>query len=297
MEFDLHCHTNASDGEFTPIQTIKWAMKKGLKAIAITDHDTLSSLSEAISFSKGKNIEFIPGIEISCSEDSLDVEDLHVVGLFVNPENKALIKMTKTLQEARNNQKQEITKKLNELGFNISLKEIFKEANGGILGRLHIAKILIRKYPKKYKNTDKVFQELLGRGGKAFVKQKKFPLKKVIKTINNAGGISILAHPGLIGKNAERIIDKFLEMGGQGIEIDYPYRYSDKFNEKESKNLIWKFKKIAHKKGLLISGGSDFHSKDKLVEIGEFGINNREFKNLKSIKNNNNNQDGKINDL
>ena len=283
MKIDLHCHTNVSDGQFSPTETIKWAIEKGLPAIAITDHDTVNGLNGAIDFSRGKDIEFIPGIELSCDEDNLESDEIHIVGLFINPRNKQLLEMTKTSEKARDIQKKDIIKKLNDLGFDVSYEEIIKEADGAILGRPHIARVLIKKYPERFKTTDDIFSELLGEGKKAFVKQRGFSLKEIISIIKGAGGISILAHPGFLGRGSKKVISKFIENGGDGIEVDYPYEYSGDFDKNESKILIEKFRKIAKDNCLLISGGSDFHLKNKSVEIGDFGVNEEEFKKMKKV--------------
>ncbi len=287
MKIDLHCHTNASDGQLSSTEIIKWAIDKGLPAISITDHDTLNGLDEAIKFSKGKNIEFISGIELSCDEDNLESDEIHIVGLFINPKNKGLMEMTKISDKARGLQKKEIIRKLNDLGFDINFEEIVEEANGGTLGRPHIARVLIKKYPEKYKTTDDIFSELLRKEGRAFVKQKGFSLKEIISAIKDAGGISILAHPGFLGKNYKMVIDKFVENGGNGIEVDYPYEYSENFNKNDSKIMIEKFRKIAKDSNLLISGGSDFHLKNRSVMIGDFGISKYEFERMKGLSSGN----------
>jgi len=291
MKIDLHCHTTASDGQFSPIKLIQWAMDKKIKAIAITDHDTLNGLEEAIKFSNGKDIKFIPGIEIGCNEESLELEDIHVVGLFVDYKNRGLQEMTEKLWKFRNEQKKKIVDKLKALGFDISFREVLDEANGGVLGRPHIARVLMKKYPERYKSINEVFSDLLRENKRAFVDQKRFSLKEVIEIIHKSGGIAILAHPGLLKDKAEVVIDKFIDGGGSGIEVDCPYQYSDMYDEEESIELVKKFRKIAEDKKILISGGGDFHFNDKLYGIGDFGISEKEFKDMEMYVKN-----GKIND-
>lgn len=289
MKIDLHCHSTASDGELSPKEVIQIALNKKLKAIALTDHDTLTGLKEAKKFSKNKNIEFVQGIELSCTDEKITSRGIHVIGLFIDPNNQELIKVTKFLYEERKKQKKEILKKLNSLGLKLTFEEVLKQSKKSPMGKPHIAKALMKKYPSKYKNLDEIFEKILGENKKADVKQKSITLEKTIKLIKNANGISILAHPGFYKNDLEKTINRFAYLGGDGIELDYPYEFTTSFNKKSGKEIKEKIKKIAKKKKLLISGGTDFHSPSNKFKIGDNGINFKEFKLLKK-------KNGKSND-
>ena len=143
---DLQCHTTASDGRLTPAELVNLAIEKKLSAIAITDHDSVNGINEAIKAAKGKNIEIVPGVEISC--DDPGYVDTHILGLFVNHKNKTLNSLLKKSQSYREQQKKDIINKFQKLGFKITFDEVKAIAKGEI-GRPHIAKIIIKNNPGK----------------------------------------------------------------------------------------------------------------------------------------------------
>ena len=274
-KIDLQTHTTASDGILSPKQLVDLAIKKGMKAIAITDHDTIAGISEAINHALDKNIEIVPGVEISCREEEFK-PTIDVIGLFINYKNKELNNFLERFRNERINEKKEMIKKLNNLGYEITFNELIEES-GDSIGRPTIARILIRKYPEKFSSIEDVFSQLIGDGKKAFVSRKKSSMEEAINIIKTAGGIPILAHPGRYFNNALKIIEKFVLLKGAGIEIDYPYEKLLKLDF----DLRPIFKKIAIEKGLFVSGGSDFHDFERGVEIGESGIDEAEFLKLK----------------
>jgi hypothetical protein len=280
MKIDLHVHSSASDGILSPSDLIDYAIEKGVNIMALTDHDVISGLKEAINYSKNKPIIIVPGIEISYRDEELGLNEIHIVGLFVDYKNKDLINTCERLKKFRINQKKKIIDKLKEFGYNISFEELEKEVTGESFGRPHIANILLRKYPEEFLDMQDVFDKLLS--NKAYVKKEKLGLNEIINLIKNAGGIPILAHPGLLGEKAEAFIDKFAKAGGRGIEVYYPYSGEKKAikTPEDGKKLIEKFKKIAKKKKLLISGGTDFHLPGK-AEIGSYSLSEEEFNRLK----------------
>jgi len=277
-KIDLQIHTNYSDGAFSPKEIIDLAIKSEMKAIAITDHDTISGLKEAVNYSKDKDLEFIPGIELSCHE-SFYPRTIDILGLFINHKNKELNDFIKNCQNDRINEKKEIIKKLNNLGYEITFKELIKES-GDSLGRSIIGKILLRKYPNEFLTVGDVFQKLIGDGKPAFVPRPKTSMKQAIQIIKRAEGVSVLAHPGRYGNSIFEIIDKFTEDMGDGIEVDYPYNkilgISDDIN--------LKLRNLASEKRLLISGGSDFHDFTRGSLIGDAGLTEEEFEILKKYK-------------
>lgn len=274
MKIDLHTHTNASDGEFPPEKLIDLAIKSGLKTIAITDHDTINSCQKAVECAKNRDIEVIPGIEISCYEEEKGWVEIHILGLFVDYKNSELIRFCQNIKEERIKQKKKMIKKLQDLGFDITFEEAIKSA-GYSFGRPHLAKILIQKYPNKFPNTKEVFNQLLGKGKSAYVERSdKIRIKEAIGIIKKAEGIPILAHPGVYEKeDAFTLIDCFIQSGGQGLETYYSYDLVNGLTKEESDKKNRLFRKYAEEHNLLQSGGSDFHGEiRKTVKLGQLEI-------------------------
>jgi predicted metal-dependent phosphoesterase TrpH len=262
---DLHCHTNASDGELSPEELVNLAIKKGLKAIAITDHDSLGSLKKAIEYSQGRNIEVIPGVEISSDDPLYNFDKIDVLGLFIDYNNKSLVNMVEYINKKRDENKREIIKKLNDLGFRIDFDSVKKTAKG-TFGRPHIAKFLLKKYPDEFASVRDVFDKYIGAGKPAFVKPSGMPpIKDAIKTIKDSKGVAILAHPGIYPKERSlKLINYFVNMGGDGIETYYPYHIicpELNLDEKGNNEMIKFYRSIAKSKNIIESGGGDFHGK------------------------------------
>ena len=258
---DLHNHTISSDGELTPEELVDFAIEKKLSAIAITDHDSLGSIKKAIDYSKGKNIEIISGVELSCDDPLFNYDKIDVIGLFVDSNNNRLVELIRHINVKREGNKKRIISKLKSLGYDIEYSDVKKTVKG-TFGRPHIARYLIKKYPEKFKSVGEVFDKLIGRGKEAFLETNhRVSIKDVIDIIKGAGGISILAHPGIYPKeNSIKIIDYFIENGGQGIETYYPYHIiSPKLNlDKEGNTkLIEFYRGIVKSKNILESGGNE----------------------------------------
>lgn len=260
---DLQCHTVASDGELTGEELVDLAAEKKLTAIAITDHDSLGSIKKAIDRAKEKNIEIVPGIELSCDDPLFNYDKIDVLGLLVDYINEDLIKLTEHINKRRDENKQQIIDKLSQLGYELSFDEVKKTAKG-TFGRPHIAKALVKKYPKEFSSVREVFDKMIGRGKPAFVETNhRVSIKDGVNTIKKAGGVAILAHPGIYPKeDSVKLIDFFVENGGDGIETYYPYHLicpELKLDEKGNESFNQFFRDIAIKKGILESGGNDHH--------------------------------------
>ena len=269
-------HTTASDGELSPQQLIDYALKRGVEIIAITDHDEIKGIDEALEYAKHKNITVVPGIEVSCFQEYF-FSEIDVIGLFIDHKSEAIQQLSVKFKEFRAEEKKEMIKKLNSLGYDITFEELLKKVNGSI-GRPHIAKVLIEKYPNQFSSINDVFDKLIGKGKPAYAQRKKLSIKDAVGIIQTAGGIAILAHPGRYRKNEMlEIISIFSLAGGDGMEADYPYEQLMK-----TSNLInLELRALAGEKNLLISGGSDFHDMERGSEIGDAGVNKDEFKLLK----------------
>jgi predicted metal-dependent phosphoesterase TrpH len=274
-KIDLHTHSTASDGKFSPKELVDLAIKKKIPAIAITDHNSVAGNKEALEYAHGKNIEVISGIEITITPPKKEME-IHMVGLFIDYNNKDIRNIPRMHRIYAGRTTRKMIEKLNHLGYKISFQELLNETKGRHLGRPFIAKILMRKYPKRFADRQEIFDKLLGKHGKAFVKQEGTHLKRAIEIIHNAGGIAILAHPWFLENEMEKIVRKFSELGGDGIELDYTPKEST--SNDMGKRLI----KISKERRLIISGGTDFHEIDPDgKDLGDRGITLSEFKRLK----------------
>jgi predicted metal-dependent phosphoesterase TrpH len=284
-KIDLHIHSTASDGEMTPEEIVDFALEKGLKKIAITDHEILHGSFRAIEYSKDKDLEVVPGVEIGVNSEFLGLYDLHIVGLFVDFDNSELSALMDRLKIAREVQKKEIIDNLNSLGYDITFDELHEEANGGSYGRPHIASILMRKYNQEFESFQSIFDELLGSGGKANVWQWKAGMKETIDIIHRAGGVAVLAHPLIFhdfsGRHTwENVVERFVEAGGDGVEVDYFYGKYFAKDEEESRRFVDLARSVALRNGLVVSGGGDFHKKSDPHEIGDYGLDEDEFLDL-----------------
>ncbi len=268
---DLHCHTTASDGILTPKELVSLALKKKLKVIAITDHDTVNGIDEAIKAAKGKNIGIIPGVEISCDDPGFI--DTHILGLFIDYKKISLLNLLKKSKKYREVQKKSIIKKFRKLGFKITYKEVKALAKGEI-GRPHIASIILKNNPDKVGSGDEIFEKYLGVGKLAYIKrQDKISIKEAIKTIHSAKGLAFVAHPGVyINFDINKFIGYFIKNKGDGLETIHDYKKArpNAIRAKRGK-LIKKFRGIAKNKRLLESGGSDFHG-NRDEALGKFKI-------------------------
>ncbi|MEK6949737.1 MAG: PHP domain-containing protein [Nanoarchaeota archaeon] len=281
---DLQNHTVASDGELTAEQLVDLAIEKKLSAIAITDHDSLDSVKKAIEYSKNKNIEVVPGIELSCDDPLFNYDKIDVLGLLIDFGNESIINLIKHINNKREENKTQIIEKLKGLGYEIEYEDVKKTVKG-TFGRPHIAKYLLKKYPGKFASVSDVFGKLIGRGKKAYLDTKgRVSIKDAVKIIQNAGGVAILAHPGVYSKeHSLKLIDYFIENGGDGIETYYPYNIicpELKLGKNGNEKLIEFYRNVARKKKLLESGGNDHHGNYRFT-LGEVKIPESVLENLK----------------
>lgn len=249
---DLHVHSTASDGTLTPSEVVALAKTNGLSAIALTDHDTIDGVSEAINAGKKYNIEVIPGIEFSTFYGN---REIHMVGLFIDPNNFELTNRLNELVTTRNNRNELMALNLQKEGIDISLSKLTNMFPNAIITRAHFARYM---YEMGYiKEIRVAFDKYIGDGRPCYVKREKVSAKEVIDLIKGAGGIPILAHPLLYGFKQDELnecVASLKRIGLVGIEA----LYSKNKGLDESKVI-----KIAKENDLLISGGSDFHGANK----------------------------------
>jgi predicted metal-dependent phosphoesterase TrpH len=251
---DLHIHSTASDGTFTPSEIVSHALKLKLKAIAITDHDTLAGSSAALNSGIPSALEFLTGVEISAAPPPIyhQAGSFHLLGYSIHLADSELNQTLEVLQLARKNRNPAIINRLNELGISISLDEVREEAGDVQLGRPHIAQILISK--GVVSSIGEAFDQFLGTDKPAYVDKYRVQCSKAIGAILGAGGIPVLAHPGLLEFESETQLDDLIsqlkQMGIQGVEVYYPEHTADQTRL---------FAELARRHDLLLTGGTDFH--------------------------------------
>jgi len=241
---DLHMHSTHSDGKLTVEEIIYYAKNMNLKGISITDHDTIDGTVEAINFKDKGNLDIIPGIEFSTVYNG---EEIHILGYFFDCENKEFNRFIRDMQQHRSDRAVKIIDKFQSIGIDITMEELLQKSRGESIGRPHFAYILIeRGYAS---SVNDAFSKYLLPGSLCYVERFKLTPEDTINHIREAGGISVLAHPGLI-KNQD-LIKNILTMKIDGIEV-----YHSKHTSKQTREYYY----LAKDKQLFITGGSDCHS-------------------------------------
>ena len=254
LGIDLHIHSTASDGSFTPAEIINHAQRLNLAAIAITDHDSIYGSKEALRAGIPPCLKFLTGVEISAAHPSFfpGSGSFHILGYGICLDNHALNQTLNRLREARKNRNPKIIKRLNELGLKISLEDVEQAVADGQLGRPHIAQTMIKK--GFVESMDEAFDQFLGAGKPAYVDKKRIGCEAAIKMIRDAGGIPVLAHPALLDieddRQLEELIKNLIRIGMRGIEVYYPEHSTEQTQH---------YAKLANKYDLLMTGGTDFH--------------------------------------
>ena len=254
VSIDLHIHTTASDGTFTPEQVVSHAHQLKLKAIAITDHDTVAGSKEALRSGIPPSLGFLTGVEISSTPPPFypGSGSFHLLGYSIRLDDPKLNRTLEKLQQARKNRNPAIINRLNELGISITLDEVRREAGEGQLGRPHIAQFMVKK--RTVASIDEAFDQFLGTGKPAYVDKQRVECFKAIEIILDAGGVPVLAHPGLLGYKTESQLDDLIgrlkKAGIQGMEVYYSGHTPDQTRL---------YAELAKRHDLLMTGGSDFH--------------------------------------
>jgi 3',5'-nucleoside bisphosphate phosphatase len=257
---DLHVHTNLSDGTLSPEELLAHAEEKGLRALAVTDHDTVAGVRRAQRAGTNRGIEVISGVEVSAQWPS---GILHILGFFVRPEDPNLLESLDWLAKGRRDRIPKILSKLESLGVRIAEEDVEKEAVGGVPGRPHVANVLLRL--GYVRSMQEAFDRYLRKGSPAYIEKVKLPPEQSVRVIRDAGGIPVLAHPYSLfehdGAKLELIVKQLLSYGLQGIEAYY---------SKHSVVQTHGFLRMASRLGLAVTGGSDFHGSNKPeVKLGK----------------------------
>jgi len=248
MKFaDLHLHTQFSDGTFTPEELVLYAQKSGLACIAVTDHDTVEACVRAAAACAAVRMEFIPGAELTAEHEDIEV---HVLGYFLDTENRALLGRIAQFQTVRQQRIYEMVAALNKLGVPLKVEAVFALANCKSPGRPHVARALVKE--KLIGSLDEAFERYLKKGRPAWVPKTKMSALESVELIHHAGGLAVMAHPGL--NRSDEIIPALVEAGLDGIEC---------FHTKHSTVMSERYLEIAERHHLLVTGGSDCHGFSK----------------------------------
>ena len=240
IRYDLHLHTSASDGIYTPNEICTLAKEHGLVGISITDHDTVDAYHE---LTAEQRLMVIPGIEINTDYQG---EEVHILGYFINIEHEPLLQKIEEIRKLRKNRLLKMVDKISGLGIPLTWEHVLNCAGNGSPGRAHIGMAMVHQGLTS--SIEEAMQRYLSRGAPAYVERYHFTPREAILLIRAAGGSPVLAHPGLI--NSEQIIQEVIQMGVDGIEV-YHTQHGPKQEEE--------YQLLAQRHSLLITGGSDFH--------------------------------------
>lgn len=243
-DLDLHVHTTASDGMLSPKEVVMLAKEKGLYGIAITDHDTVEGIGEARKLGEKVDVAVIPGVEVSTVANG---QDIHVLGYYVDPADERFKKRLREQREARKRRNKMLLDKLRELGIRITMEEVeARKKDKSNVGRPHIAEVLVEK--GIVQSMNEAFDQYLGKDGAAYVTTPRISPEEALILIRQAGGVPVLAHPGLYDDDA--LVLRLAENGLGGIEVNHP----DHDGEMKKR-----YTEIARRFNLLTTAGSDFH--------------------------------------
>jgi predicted metal-dependent phosphoesterase TrpH len=257
MLVDLHIHTIFSDGMYSPEEVVTLASRANISIISITDHDTVEGIEPVLEAAKNLGLTVIPGVELSARKENKSV---HILGYFIDYKNAGLVDFLKWMKKARYERAEKVLEKLKSFGIKLNMQEVVEEAGLGVIGRPHIAEVLVKR--GSVNGIGEAFAKYLGYGKPCYVPKANVNPKEAIDVIKDATGIPILAHPGLLSQ--DDWIPELVEDGLEGIEVWY---------SRHSKNQIKKYKRIAQTHNLLMSGGSDSHGRMKKYPlIGEYKL-------------------------
>jgi len=258
MFSDLHLHSTYSDGLLTPSALVNKALESGLQYIALSDHDCLDGIEEAVRAAKGSSLLIIPAVEFSCVIENVKKE-IHILGYIKDYKNKKLRGLLKYFAEARTERAKGIVDKLTALGIEIDFESVKEFAGYGTVGRPHIARAIVKA--GAVKNVWQAFEQYLSEGAPAYLPKAAFSVEAAISAIHNTGGLAVWAHPPMeIMRNH---IEYYRSVGLDGIEAFHPLLKS-----RDGR----KVKKIAQKNGLFVTGGSDWHSIERDGPFGSYRI-------------------------
>lgn len=251
---DLHIHSTASDGSLAPLEILALAQESGVSAISLTDHDSIDGIKEILDNQYQYTVEFITGVEISCEppKEFKDLGSIHLLGYGFSIYDRNLNRILDRAKQSREQRNPKIIQKLNDSGMAITLEEVTARFGADQTGRPHIAEMMVEKgYVSSFREA---FDLWLGKGKPAHVDKYKISCKDAVQAVLDAGGIPVLAHPGLLEFSSTDGLSRFLDIltryGLMGMEVFYTDHDPDQTAY---------YQDMAREKKLLMTGGSDFH--------------------------------------
>ncbi len=258
MKADLHLHTTASDGRYSPEDLVGKAAGTGLEVVAITDHDSVDGVAPALKAAQSfPSLKVIPGVEIGT-----DVPDgeVHVLGYFINYVDAGLVAKLADLRDSRKTRARKMIAKLANLGVSIEWERVQEIAGSGSVGRPHVAQAIMEKgYVQSIKEA---FIKYIGRDGPAYAEREKMTPQQVVELVVSVGGLAVLAHPADI-EDLEEVIPRLQRVGLAGIEV-----YYNAYGNSTVQHLA----SLARKHRLIATGGSDFHGLEHITETPMGGV-------------------------
>jgi predicted metal-dependent phosphoesterase TrpH len=260
MTIDLHTHSTASDGTVSPAEVPRLAARAGLEVVALTDHDTLSGVPEAVRTAAAAGVELVAGVEVSCL---LGTTEVHLLGYFVDPGHRPLADELERVRHDRSRRAELMVARCRDLGADITPERVWAIAGAAPVGRPHVAAALVES--GAVRDTAEAFSgEWIGDGGRADVPKHVLTVRHAVELVVAAGGAAVLAHPRSSLRRAEVTDAQLAELataGLAGVEADHPEHLPEVRSE---------LRGLAAELGLLSTGSSDFHGERKDVRLGEF---------------------------
>jgi predicted metal-dependent phosphoesterase TrpH len=248
---DLHSHTVFSDGLFTPEELVAEADRLKLRAVAITDHDAVGGVDRALAAGRQLQLEVVPGVEMSCNTNSVDV---HMLAYYIDYQNQAVQDFFELVRRKRAERAEKMVKKLHELGVKIGLDRVRELAQGAATGRPHVAQALVEA--GAVKTVDEAFNRYIAYEGPAYFPKMQLSPREAIDFIHKYGGVAVVAHPGTYHKDGA--LYSAISAGVDGIEVWHP--------DHGDRNVDH-YREVATKNGLLMTGGSDCHGGRKQGKV------------------------------
>ncbi len=253
---DLHSHTTVSDGLLSPRELVQAARSDGVAILAVTDHDTLAGLPDALEEGERVGVEVVAGVEVTASCEDLEI---HILGYFIDPSCTALHDFLLASQRDRVERMRQMVASLTALGFPVTPEEVFARATHGSVGRPHLAAVMVER--GYVRSVSEAFDLYLSSGGKAYVARPRVPAAAAMEKIREAGGIPTLAHPVVYKRDS--VIPVLVGEGLGGIEVYHPdHTQAD----------VARYEALSRQHDLLVTGGSDFHGAGSGVKSVRLGV-------------------------
>ena len=262
MRVDLHMHTTCSDGRLTPAELVAKAAKADLSGLAITDHDTVDAWPDASRAAADTEVELISGVELTAFMEDRTV---HLLGYFFHPENPALVEFLEEDRQRRRRRAEKIVDKLNGMGMPLSFEAVLDQADGGSICRPHIARALLEEgYTSSYQEA---FVRYIGDDQPAYVDVRGAAPEEAIRIVQQAGGITSIAHPGQ--HITEGMLERLIDAGIDGVEAIHPAHDT---------LMTEHYRRLADERDLLVTGGSDYHGYRKVEDqrLGYYALTEKQ---------------------